>query len=104
MTAACPSIKAQKVAERSCQESVAPAILIARHRKVKGKHKQEEAERLRKMRDKIDEIERLVLDLRELGEGMPVIEKNTCSILGVIYVLEFGISDVAEITDKERGY
>lgn len=69
-----------------------------------GKHEQEEVERLREMRDKIEEIERLVLGLRELGEGMPVIEKNTCSILGVIYVLGFGISDVAEIIDKERGY
>ena len=58
--------------------------------------------RLREMRDTIKEIERLVLELKELGEGVPVIEKNTCSILGIIYVLEFGISDVAEITDKER--
>jgi len=72
---------------------------------MKGKvGKDQDWGRLREMRDKIEEIERLVLDLRELGEGMPVIEKNTCSILGVIYVLEFGISDVAEITDKERRY
>lgn len=58
--------------------------------------------RLREMREKIEEIERLVLDLKELGKGMPVIEKNACSILSFIYVLKFGISDVAEITDKRR--
>lgn len=58
--------------------------------------------RLREMREKIEEIERLVLELKELGKGMPVIEKNACSILSFIYVLKFGISDVAEITDRER--
>ena len=60
--------------------------------------------RLREMSEKIEEIERLVLELKELGKEMPVIEKNACSILSFIYVLKFGISDVAEITDKERRY
>ena len=68
---------------------------------MKGKHKQEEGGRLSEMKKKIEEIERLVLDLKELGQGMPVIEKNACSILSFIYVLKFCISDVAEITDKE---
>ena len=68
---------------------------------MKGKHKQEAGERLSEMKKKIEEIERLVLDLRELGQGMPVIEKNARSILSLIYVLKFGISDVAEITDEE---
>ena len=58
--------------------------------------------RLREMSEKIEEIERLVLELKELGQGMPVIEKNACSILSFIYVLKFGISDVAEITDERR--
>jgi hypothetical protein len=71
---------------------------------VKGKHKQEEARRFSEMKKKIEEIERLVLDLKELGKGMPVVEKNARSILSLIYVLKFGISDVAEITDKERRY
>ena len=60
--------------------------------------------RLREMREKIEEIERLVLDLKELGKGMPVIEKNVRSIQSFIYVLKFGISDVAEITNIERKY
>jgi hypothetical protein len=58
--------------------------------------------RLREMGEKLEEIERLVLDLKELGKGMPVIEKNACSILSFIYVLKFGISDVAEVTDERR--
>lgn len=59
--------------------------------------------RLREMSEKIEDIERLVLDLKELGQGMPVIEKNARAILSFIHVLRFGISDVAEITDKSGG-
>jgi hypothetical protein len=69
---------------------------------VNGKHEQEEVRRFSEMKKKIEEIERLVLDLKELGEGMPVIEKNARSILSFIYVLKVGISDVAEITDNDR--
>ena len=58
--------------------------------------------RLREMRERIEEIESLVLDLKELGKGMPVIEKNACCILSFVYVLRCGISDVADITDKRR--
>ena len=58
--------------------------------------------RLREMRDKIEEIERLVLELKELGEGVPVVEKNVQAILSLTYVLKFGVSDVAEITDGGR--
>ena len=60
--------------------------------------------RLREMRDKIEEIESLVLELKELGEGVPVVEKNVRAILSLTYVLKFGIADIVEITDKERGY
>jgi predicted transcriptional regulator len=70
---------------------------------VKGKvGKDQDWGQLREMSEKIEEIERLVLELKELGQEMPVIEKNACSILSFIYVLKFGISDVAEITDKRR--
>ena len=69
---------------------------------MKGNHKQEDVERLREMKEKIEEIERLVLDLKELGKGMPVIEKNTCTILSFVYVLKFVISDVAEIAEREE--
>jgi hypothetical protein len=58
--------------------------------------------RLREMRDRIEEIERLVLELKVLGEGAPVVEKNARAILSLTYVLKFGISDVVEITDKDR--
>ena len=58
--------------------------------------------RLREMGDKIEEIERLVLELKELGEGVPVVEKNVQAILSLTYVLKFCVSDVAEITDGGR--
>jgi hypothetical protein len=72
---------------------------------VKGKvRKDQDWGRLREMSKKIEEIERLVLELKELGKEMPVIEKNASSILSFIYVLKCGISDVAEITDENRRY
>ena len=68
---------------------------------MKGKvGKDQDWGQLREMSEKIEEIERLVLELKGLGKGMPVIEKNACSILSFIYVLKYGISDAAEITDK----
>ena len=49
---------------------------------------------LKDMKGKIEEIERLVLDLRDLGKGIPVVEKNAQSILSFTHVLRFGISDL----------
>jgi hypothetical protein len=70
---------------------------------VKGEVREgQDWDRLREMRERIEEIESLVLELKELGKGMPVIEKNACSILSFVYVLRCGISDVADITDKRR--
>ena len=57
--------------------------------------------RLREMREKIEEIDRLGLELKELGKGVPVVEKNVQAILSLAYALKFGISDVAEIIDRE---
>ncbi|MBU0734698.1 MAG: hypothetical protein KKG10_11170 [Proteobacteria bacterium] len=51
---------------------------------------------LKDMKQKIEEIERLVLELRDLGRGMPVVEKNAQSILSFTHVLRFGISDLAD--------
>jgi hypothetical protein len=48
------------------------------------------------------DIERLVLEPKELGEGMPVVEKNVQAILSPTHVLTFDISGLAEITDEER--
>lgn len=58
---------------------------------------------LKDMDRKIREIERLVLDLEEMGRGLPVVEKNTRSILSFTHVLRFGISDVAGMLDKQGG-
>jgi len=52
---------------------------------------------LNDMKGKIEEIERLVLELRDLGRGMPVVEKNAQSILSFTHVLRYGISDLAEV-------
>jgi hypothetical protein len=60
--------------------------------------KDEKMDLLRDMSQKIEEIERLVLELKDLGEGMPVVEKNSRSILSFIHVLRFGISDLAEVS------
>ena len=48
------------------------------------------------MKGKIEDIERVVLELRDLGRGMPVVEKNAQSILSFTHVLRYGISDLAE--------
>ena len=58
---------------------------------------------LKDMKQKIDEIERLARDLKNLGKGIPVVEKNTRSILSFTHVLRFGISDLAELVDSQGG-
>jgi hypothetical protein len=52
---------------------------------------------LREMKGKIDGIEKLALELKTLGEGLPVIDRNTRNILSATYCLKFGISDVADV-------
>jgi len=56
-----------------------------------------ELDRLKAMSLKIKEAEKAVMELKELGKGVPVVEKNVRSILSVTYVLKFGISDLAEM-------
>jgi len=58
---------------------------------------QESKRRLKDMKTKIEQIEKLTLELKHLGDGIPVVEKNVQSFLNTAYVLKFGISDVAEI-------
>ena len=53
----------------------------------------------REMKQKIEEIERLAIQLKEMGKGMPVIEKNARSILSFTHVLRRGISDPVETYD-----
>jgi len=52
---------------------------------------------LKAMKAKVEQIEKLTLDLRQSGAGIPVIEKNTRTILGITHILKFGISDPAEV-------
>ena len=58
-------------------------------------------ERLRQMKDRIDQIDRLAQDLQSLGEGVPAVEKNSRNILSAVYALKFGISDIVDIHDAE---
>lgn len=55
---------------------------------------------LSEMKKKIDRIEELVHELRALGRNVPVIEQNVYNLLSTVYVLKFGISDVAEINEQ----
>lgn len=52
---------------------------------------------LQKLKSRIGQIEKPTQELKELGEGIPVVEKNVQCLLSAAYTLKFGISDVAEI-------
>ena len=52
---------------------------------------------LHKMKDKIEGLEKLALELRVLGKGVPAVENNSRDILSSAYILRFAISDVADI-------
>ena len=53
--------------------------------------------RLQEMKSKIEQIEKLTGELNDLGQGIPVIEKNVQNFLNTVFVLKFGISDIAGI-------
>ena len=55
---------------------------------------------LKEMKDRIDKIEALVVDLKQMGEGIPVIERNTRCLLSYVWALKFSISDVADVSEK----
>ena len=48
-------------------------------------------------RDGVQEFERLALELKDLGRGMPVVEKNAQAILSFTNVLRYSISDLVEV-------
>ena len=56
----------------------------------------EEVWDLKEMNAKIAEIEIRINELRNLGAGVPAVEKNTRNMLNCIYVLKFGISDIVD--------
>jgi hypothetical protein len=52
---------------------------------------------INEMERNIKEITNRTMKLKELGKGLPVIEKNTLYILSILNVLKFGISDISRI-------
>lgn len=52
------------------------------------------------MKKRLDEIERLIREFRDLGKGLPVVEKNARCLLSFTHALRFGISDPAEVEDR----
>jgi hypothetical protein len=59
-----------------------------------------EAGLYREMSERVREMERLATELRELGRGLPVVERNTGAILSLTRILGFGISDLADALDS----
>ena len=55
---------------------------------------------LKQMHAKIAEIEIGINELRNIGTGLPAVEKNTRCMLNYIYVLKFGISDIFDIENN----
>jgi len=58
-----------------------------------------EAGALKEMKKRIDRIEGAAGELKELGDGVPVVEKNVRAILGLTHALKFGISDLVDMMD-----
>ncbi len=59
-------------------------------------------ESYRAMRRKIQEIEKSVLELRSLGQRLPMVDKNTRCILSFTRVLRYAISDPADVLDQKE--
>jgi len=59
-----------------------------------------QADLVRAMNQKILEIERAVLELKEMGRGLPMVEKNTGAIQSFIRNLKFGVSDLADVLNQ----
>ncbi|MBN1105649.1 MAG: hypothetical protein JXL84_19730 [Deltaproteobacteria bacterium] len=53
---------------------------------------------LKEMKERIDQIEALVLELKKLGEGVPMVESNARCLLSYVWALKFAISDAAEVS------
>jgi hypothetical protein len=53
------------------------------------------------MKKIIGQLEELLTQLNELGGEMPVIEKNVSAMKSFVAVLQYGISDLAEVIQPE---
>ncbi len=58
---------------------------------------------LEEMKRKIDEIEKRSEELKELGRGVPAVEKNVQNLLSTGRLLKAGISDVIEVQPVQGG-
>ena len=55
---------------------------------------------LKEMKANIEKIEQHAMQLKALGAGVPVVEKNTRIILSIVNNLRFGIADPADLMEK----
>ena len=51
------------------------------------------------MSEKVVQIEQLALELREMGQELPVIQQNTRAILAFTHALRFGVIDPAQVLE-----
>ena len=58
-------------------------------------------ENLEAIRTIVDQMERLLGDLQELGRDAPVIEKNAKAMMSFVAILRYGISDIITIRNLE---
>lgn len=65
------------------------------------KKKENEINLIKAMKKRIEEINRLTEELKVIGKGIPVIEKNARCILSFTHALKFGISDIVEVMDNQ---
>ncbi|MBT3388520.1 MAG: hypothetical protein HN417_11350 [Desulfobacula sp.] len=54
--------------------------------------------RFKEMKKRIEKIELLLIEIKELGQAMPVVDKNVLCIQSFTHALGFGISDLADLT------
>lgn len=55
---------------------------------------------LRQMKDKIDQINQLAMELKDLGQGIKTVEKNSRNILSATYNLKFTITDIVDLENN----
>jgi hypothetical protein len=53
------------------------------------------------MKEIIGQLDELLTVLQEMGGEMPVIEKNVRAMKSFVAVLQYGISDLAEVLKQE---
>ncbi|MFC1883822.1 hypothetical protein ACFL2O_03530 [Thermodesulfobacteriota bacterium] len=58
---------------------------------------------LQGMNKKIREIEKMIYELKKMGNGIPVIEQNARCMLSFTHTLSFGISDICDLDGDREG-